>query len=64
MTHKRHAWSWQLSKTARLNAPRATAPSLDQWQAAVVNVQLAGQAALRLMQTLPHDTGALHVWHT
>lgn len=61
MNNKQHAWSWQTSKTARLNGPRATAPSLDQWRAAVVTVQQAGQAALRLLQTLPHDTGALDV---
>lgn len=44
---------------ACLKGPLATAPSLDQWRAAVVTVQQAGQAALRLLQNPPQDTGML-----
>lgn len=59
LSQQQPAWSWQLSKTAYLEGPRTKAPSLDQWRAAVVTVRQAGQAALRLLQNLPQDTGTL-----
>ncbi|KAK9834736.1 hypothetical protein WJX74_008822 [Apatococcus lobatus] len=61
---KPHVWSWRLSKTGSLQGPRVKiAPSPNDWRAAVQAIQHAGQTALRLMQSLPDDTGDIALHH-